>query len=41
MKGDQCLRLLLVLATKHTLLRIFLNIWHQILFPEDLHDAAL
>ena len=35
------LRLLFVLATEHTLLHIFLNIWRQILFPEDLHDAAL
>ena len=24
---------LFVLATEHTLLRMFLNIWHQILFP--------
>ena len=29
-----------VLATEHTLLRIFLNIWRQILFTEDLHDDA-
>ena len=35
------LRLLLVLATEHTLFRIFLNIWHQILLPGDLHDAAV
>ena len=34
-------RLLFVLATEHNLLRIFLSIWRQILFPEDLHDAAL
>ena len=27
-----------MLATEHTLLRIFLNIWRQILFPGDLHD---
>ena len=26
---------------EHTLLRMFLNIWSQILFPEDLHDDAL
>ena len=32
---------LFVLATEHTLLRMFLNIWHQILFPGDLHDGAL
>ena len=30
------LRLLFVLATEHTLLRMFLNIWRQILFPGDL-----
>ena len=30
------LRLLFVLATEHTLLRMLLNIWHQILFPGDL-----
>ena len=36
-----CLRLLLVLATDHNLLRMFLNISGQILFPGDLHDAAL
>ena len=34
-------RLLFGLATEHTLLRMFSNIWHQILFPGDLHDAAL
>ena len=34
------LRLLFVLATEHTLLRIFLNIWRQILLLRDLHDAA-
>ena len=32
---------LFVLAKEHTLLRMFLNIWHQILFTEDLHDGAL
>ena len=31
--------LLFVLATEHSLLRMFLNIWRQILFPENLHDA--
>ena len=30
-----------MLATEHTLLRMFLNTWRQILFPGDLHDAAL
>ena len=35
------LRLLFVLSTEHTLLRMFLNIWRQILFPGDLYDAAL
>ena len=35
------LKLLFVLATEHTLLRMFLNISRQILFPEDLHDAVL
>ena len=35
------LRLLFVLATEHTLLRMFLNIWRQILYPEDLRDADL
>ena len=35
------LRLLFVLATEHTLLRKFLNIWRQILFPGDLDDDAL
>ena len=34
------LRLLFVLATEHTLLYIFFNIWRQILFPGDLHDDA-
>ena len=34
------LRLLFVLATEHTLLRIFSNIWRQIMFPGDLHDDA-
>ena len=33
------LRLLFVLATEHTLLRMFLNSWRQILFPGDLHDV--
>ena len=35
------LRLFFVLAAEHTLLRIFSNIWRQILFPGDLRDAAL
>ena len=35
------LRLLFVLATEQTLSRMFLNIWRHILFPGDLHDAAL
>ena len=39
--GAILLRLLFVLATEHTLLRMFFNIWRQILFPGDLHDAAL
>ena len=30
-----------MLATEHTLLRMFLNIWRQISLPGDLHDAAL
>ena len=30
-----------MLAMEHTLLRMFLNIWPQTLFPGDLHDAAL
>ena len=38
--SSQNLRLLFVLATEHTLLRKFLNIWRQILLPGDLHDAA-
>ena len=29
-----------MLATEHTLLRIFLNIWRQILFSGGLHDDA-
>ena len=33
------LRLLFVLATEHTMLRMFLNIWRHILFLGDLHDA--
>ena len=36
----RALRLLFVLATEHTLLRIFKNIWRQILLPGDLHDAT-
>ena len=36
-----CLRLLFVLATEHTLLPMFLNIWRQILFLGDLHEDAL
>ena len=32
--------MLFVLATEHTLLRIFLNIWRQVLLPGDLDDAA-
>ena len=40
--GKIWLRLLLfVLATEHTLLRMFLSIWRQILIPGDLHDASL
>ena len=35
------LRLFFVLATEHTLLCRILNIWSQLLFPGDLHDAAL
>ena len=35
------LTLLFLLATEHTLLRMFLNISRQILFPGDLYDAAL
>ena len=35
------LRLLFMLAADHTLLRMFFNIWHKILFPGDLHGAAL
>ena len=35
------LKLLFVLAAEHTLLRMFLSIWRQILFPGDLHDDAL
>ena len=35
------LRLLFVHATEHTSLRMFLNIWREILFPGDLHDTAL
>ena len=30
-----------MLATERTLLRMFLNIWRQLLFPRDLHDTAL
>ena len=32
---------LFVLATGHTLLGMFLNIWRQFLFPGNLHDVAL
>ena len=35
------LRLLYMLGTEHSSLHIFLNIWCQILFLEDLHDASL
>ena len=35
------LRLLFVLAREHSLLRMFLNIWREIWFPEDPHDASL
>ena len=35
------LRLLFVLATEHTLLRKFINILRQILFPGNLDDDAL
>ena len=35
------LRLLFVLVTEHTLLRIFKNIWRKLLFPRELQDAAL
>ena len=28
-------------GTEHSLLHIFLNIWCQILFLEDLHDSSL
>ena len=34
-------KLLFVLATEHTLLGKFLNIWCQLLFPGDLHDDVL
>ena len=37
----QPLRLLFVFATEYALLRMFLDIWRQILFPGDLHDDAL
>ena len=30
-----------MLAMAHALMRLFLNIWRQILFPGDLLDAAL
>ena len=30
-----------MLATEQTLLRMFLTIWRQILFPGDLHDDAI
>ena len=35
-QGTVTLRLLFVLAAEPTLLRMFLNIWRQILFPGDL-----
>ena len=38
---DSLIRLLFLLATEHTLLRIILNIWEEFLFPGDLHDVAL
>ena len=38
--GESSLRLLFVLAMEHTLLHMFLNIWHQILFLGNLHDAS-
>ena len=38
---ETSLRLLFVLATEHTLLRMFLNIWRQILLSGDLHDDVL
>ena len=38
---NDMLRLLFVLVTEHTVLHMFSNIWHQILFLGDLHDAAL
>ena len=34
-------RLLFLLVTENTLLSMFLNIWPQILFLEDLNDTAL
>ena len=37
----QGLRLLFVLATEHTFMRIFLNIWHQIWLPADLQTMLL
>ena len=30
-----------MLAAENTLLRMFLHIWRHILFPGDVHDAAL
>ena len=30
-----------MLATEHTLLRMFLNIWRKILFPGGLHKTAI
>ena len=39
--GRMTLRLLFMLATDNSSLRMFLNIWRQILFPEDLHDPTL
>ena len=38
---DSSLRLLFVLATEHTSLHMFLNIWRQILFLRDQDDAAV
>ena len=40
-KKYDILRLLFVLATEYTVLEMFLNICHRILFPGGLHDAAL
>ena len=35
------LKLLFMLVMEHTLLRMFLNIWGQLLFSGDQHDPAL